>query len=114
MANQSAARFEFIGHALAGDGPFRPVVTTDGNGRAINVGTSYLVKYPRESQEKFARRCELAFYSSPLSQACSRFVGYLSTRPAVRASMAAASASCTVPAREVVASSATHAEPRKR
>jgi hypothetical protein len=84
MANQSAARFEFIGHALAGDGPFRPVVTTDGNGRAINVGTSYLVKYPRESQEKFARRCELAFYSSPLSQACSRFVGYLSTRPAVR------------------------------
>ena len=61
MPNHSAARFEFIGHALAGDGPFRPVVTYDGSGRAVNVGTSYLVRYPRESQEKFARRCELAF-----------------------------------------------------
>ncbi len=84
MPNPSAARFEFIGHALAGDGPFRPVVTYDGSGRAVNVGTSYLVRYPRESQEKFARRCELAFYASPLAQACARFVGYLSTRPAVR------------------------------
>jgi hypothetical protein len=84
MANPSAARFEFIGHALAGDGPFRPVVTYDSSGRAVNVGTSYLVRYPRESQEKFARRCELAFYSSPLSQACSRFVGHISTRPALR------------------------------
>jgi hypothetical protein len=84
MPNHSAARFEFIGHALAGDGPFRPVVTYDGSGRAVNVGTSYLVRYPRESQEKFARRCELAFYASPLGQACSRFVGYISTRPALR------------------------------
>jgi hypothetical protein len=86
MANQSAARFEFIGHALAGDGPFRPVVTTDGNGRAINVGTSYLVKYPRESQENspavaswrsIRRRCRKPARASsatcPRGQPCANF-----------------------------------------
>ena len=66
MANPSASRFAFIGHALAGDGPFRPTVTYDGSGRAISTGTSYLVRYPRESDEKYARRCELAWYASPL------------------------------------------------
>ena len=84
MANPSASRFAFIGHALAGDGPFRPTVTYDGSGRAISTGTSYLVRYPRESDEKYPRRCELAWYASPLSQACSRFTGYISTRPVIR------------------------------
>jgi len=84
MANPSAPRFEFIGHALAGDGPFRPNVTYDGTGRAISTGSSYLVQYPRESTDKYARRCELAWYASPLAQACSRFTGYISTRPVRR------------------------------
>lgn len=84
MANPSAQRFAFIGHALAGDGPFRPSVTYDGSSRAISTGPSYLVRYPRESDEKYARRCELAWYASPLAQACSRFTGYINTRPVVR------------------------------
>jgi len=84
MANLDAPRFEFIAHALNADGPFRPTVTHDGTGRAIATGASYLVRYPRESDEKYARRCELAWYASPLAQACSRFTGYLSTRPVVR------------------------------
>lgn len=77
-------RFAFIGHALRGDGPFRPTVGYDVNGRAESSGTSYLVQYPRESDTKFARRNELAFYASPLAQASSRFAGYLSTREPIR------------------------------
>jgi hypothetical protein len=84
MSNTAASRFKFIGHALAGDGPFRPIVSTDGDGLATLAGTSYLIRYPRESDAKFARRCELAFYASPLMQACSRFVGYLQTKPPTR------------------------------
>ncbi len=75
-----ASRFQFIGHALRGDGPFRPKVTTNGVGLAASVGATYLIQYPRESEAKFARRNELAFYASPLSGACSRFTGYVSTR----------------------------------
>jgi hypothetical protein len=77
-------RFQFIGHALRGDGPFRPSVGYDVNGRANTAGSSYLVQYPRESDAKFARRNELAFFASPLAQASSRFTGYLSTRSPVR------------------------------
>lgn len=83
MSTESA-RFQFIGHALRGDGPFRPRVQTDGYGAAISVGSTYLVQYPRESATKFARRNELAWYASPLSRACSRFTGYVSTRQAMR------------------------------
>lgn len=89
MPNDSASRFEFIGHALRGDGPFRPVVV--GNGFGTDAGTSVtlsgpsaLVRYPRESVLKFARRNEVAFYSSPVMRACSRFVGYLATKPPQR------------------------------
>jgi hypothetical protein len=84
MPNFAAPRFRFIGHALAGDGPFRPVVSTDVDGLATNAGSSYLIRYPRESDAKFARRCELAFYASPLMQACSRFAGYMATKPPTR------------------------------
>lgn len=79
MPNPSAPRFKFIAHALRGDGPFRPVVVDYGNNTAQLSGLSYLVRYPRESDAKFARRNEIAFFSSPLAQACSRFGGYLST-----------------------------------
>lgn len=47
-------------------------------------GPSYLVRHPREPDEKFARRCQLARLASPLDRACSRFVGYLSTREQTR------------------------------
>lgn len=84
MPNDSAPRFRFIAHALRADGPFRPVVSDDGMGSASLSGLSYLVRYPRESDAKFARRNEVAFYASPLARACARFVGYMSTRPPVR------------------------------
>lgn len=80
----AADRFEFIGHALRGDGPFRPRVSHQSDGVVATLGPSYLVQYPRESAEKYARRNQLAWYSSPLAQACSRFVGHLSTRSPVR------------------------------
>ncbi len=87
MPNLSAQRYRFISHALNADGPFRPVVTDTGLGNAQLSGLSYLVKYPRESDQKFARRNEIAFYASPLLRACARFVGYLSTRQPVRETM---------------------------
>jgi hypothetical protein len=84
MPNASAPRFRFIAHALRADGPFRPVVSDTGNGGVQLSGLSYLVRYPRESDSKFARRNEVAFFSSPLSRACARFVGYMSMRPPAR------------------------------
>jgi hypothetical protein len=84
MPNASAPRFRFIAHALRADGPFRPVVSDSGNGDVQLSGLSYLVRYPRESDSKFARRNEVAFFSSPLSRACARFVGYMSMRPPAR------------------------------
>ena len=84
MPNASAPRFRFIAHALRADGPFRPVVSDTGAGAVTLSGQSYLVRYPRESDSKFARRNEVAFFSSPLSRACARFVGYLSMRPPSR------------------------------
>ena len=84
MPNASAPRFRFIAHALRADGPFRPVVQDTGDGGIQLSGLSYLVRYPRESDSKFARRNEVAFFSSPLSRACARFVGYMSMRPPSR------------------------------
>ena len=77
-------RFKFIGHALRGDGPFSPVVTYNTYGKPADVDESYLVKYPRESDEKFARRCDIAFYASPLSKVTSRFVSHISSKPVQR------------------------------
>jgi len=86
MPNISAKRFEFIGHALRGDGPFRPVVTDRGlNSVEVQLsGLSYLVRYSRESDAKFARRNQIAYYASPLARAAGRFVGYLSMKPPAR------------------------------
>lgn len=78
------ARFKFIAHALEGDGPFRPAVVENGTGVATVTGGSYLVRYPRESDLKYARRNELAWYASPLMQVAARFVGYIASRPPVR------------------------------
>lgn len=84
MQNLALHRFRFIGHALRGDGPFRPAVAYNSDGTVLNIGSSYLVQYPRESKDKYARRNEVAFYASPLAGMVSHFSGYLSTRPVVR------------------------------
>lgn len=78
-----AARYAFIGHALRGDGPFRPGVYELGGVSSL-VGASYLARYQRESDAKYAARNAVAFFDSPLALACSRFVGYLSARPPIR------------------------------
>lgn len=77
-------RFTFIGHALRGDGPFAPVVTYDSYGKAAGVSESYLIKYPRESDEKFSRRNDIAFYASPLAKVTSRFISHISSKPVQR------------------------------
>ena len=84
MQNSAASRYQFIAHALNGDGPFRPVVSHDAHGQPITVQSSYLVRYPRESDLKFSRRNEVAFFDSPMAQAAGDFVGYLSERNPVR------------------------------
>lgn len=64
------SRFQRIADAIQGTGGFR-----DG---------SYLVQYPRESDEKFARRKAIAWYANALRPACQRFAGYLTKRPPQR------------------------------
>lgn len=85
MSATPSARFKFIGHALRGDGPFRPVVVSNGTSAVQVSGSTALVRYPRESDQKYARRNEIAFHSGPMARACSRFTGYLSTRSVTRA-----------------------------
>lgn len=84
MASLDITRYSFIGHALNGDGPFRPLISYDSKARPIAVASSYLIQYPRESETKYARRNEIAWYASPLAQVVSRFAGYLASRPAAR------------------------------
>lgn len=80
----SASRFDFIRQALEGDGGFRPRVSFDAQGNPAAPGQTFLVKYPRESDGKFARRNELAWYENHLSSACERFIGYLAARAVSR------------------------------
>lgn len=84
MANLDITRFKFIGFALNGDGPFRPLISYDSKARPIAVASSYLIQYPRESETKYARRNEIAWYASPLAQVVSRFTSYLASRTPVR------------------------------
>lgn len=78
-------RYQFIAQALDGVGPFRPQVLRDSTGAALSVvGLTALVPYPRESELKFARRNEVAWYVSDLKRACSDFVGYFSGRSPMR------------------------------
>ena len=81
---QDMQRFKFISNALNGTGGFRPTVTYDVEGRAIDSSFSYLVRYSRESIEKYSRRNDVAFFTAPLKQATSRFEGYLSSKKTMR------------------------------
>jgi hypothetical protein len=65
-------RFKFIRHALEESGGFD---STDAS------SNSYLIRYPRESQDKYERRKEVAWYVNDLLPACSRFAGHLALSP---------------------------------
>jgi hypothetical protein len=82
--NLERLRYKFIAHALEGSGPFRPVITYNHSGEAFAVSDSYLIRYPRESDLKYYRRNQLAWFSSSLSAACNRFAGYFSLRSPMR------------------------------
>lgn len=77
-------RFQFIAEALYGVGGFRPLVQIDSYGKPSYVGVSHLIPYPRESDERFARRNQVAWYIRHLASACGRFAGYLAKRPPLR------------------------------
>ncbi len=78
-------RFRFINDALTGSGGFRPAVTHNARGEASGVsGACYLTPHPRESNAKYARRCEVAWFENYLAPACSRFAGYLAANPPMR------------------------------
>lgn len=70
MATFDPTPFQTIADALTGTGGFE-------NG-------SYLVQYPRESEDKFERRKAIAWYANALRPACQRFAGYLTKRPPLR------------------------------
>ena len=65
------ARFQFIRHALDESGGFD----------STNKEGSYLIRYPRESEEKYLRRLEVAWYVNDLLPAASRFAGHLALNP---------------------------------
>ncbi len=81
-------RLRFLAEALNADGGFAPKVvwtrSTGGVTTAQLSGPSYLVRYPRESDEKFGARNALAKYENHLASACGRFAGFLSRRRPVR------------------------------
>lgn len=84
MIRFDASRFRFCAEALSGTGGFRPMVSIDSQGKPVDVGETYLIPYPRESDERFARRNQVAWFIRHLSSACNRFAGYLAKRPPLR------------------------------
>lgn len=84
LTSSDRLRFQFIAEALYGLNGFRPTVALDTNGKPSIVGTSHLIPYPRESDERFARRNQIAWYINHLASACGRFAGYLAKRPPLR------------------------------
>jgi hypothetical protein len=63
-------QFTVVAHALDGEGGF--------------YDFTYLVQHPREPEEKYERRKQLAWYDNRLKPACTGFVGYIDKRPATR------------------------------
>lgn len=87
------SRFSFLARALRGDGGFAPTalagLSADGRHTYTLQGPSELVRYPRESDEKYASRNALATYENHLRSACVRFVSFLSRRRPLRDGVAA-------------------------
>jgi hypothetical protein len=69
-------RFAFLRDALNGTGVF---ASGKGQGQA-----AALVKYPRESDEKYDARREISWYTNDLRTACNRFSGHLFGKPVRR------------------------------
>ena len=76
-------RFQFIAETLDGTGGFRPN-TGDSTTSPVLSGKTYLIRYPRESTEKFARRNQVAWYRNFMKPSCVRFAGYLAKKPPTR------------------------------
>lgn len=91
---QARERFIFLDHAFDGEAGFAPRIVwrkvdvlDEGTGQVLTTkltpaltGPSELVRYPRESEEKFAARNAVALYENHLRTACERFVGFLGRR----------------------------------
>lgn len=86
MSSPNVDRFKFLSEALNGSGGFAPPPRADLQANPTGVvpqydrALSYLVRYPRESLEKFARRRAVAWYTHDLRSACARFTGHLFSR----------------------------------
>lgn len=93
-------RFAFLARAFEGSGGFCPRVTwasqqvlnPDGSLAGTRLvpsvtGTTELVRYQRESDEKFAGRNAIAIYENHLRTACERFVSFLGRRRPQRANV---------------------------
>lgn len=83
MPTLDPSRFNFIAEALNGTGGFSPSVGDNATNPVLS-GTTHLIRYPRESTEKFARRNQVAWYRNFLHPACLRFAGYLAKKPPLR------------------------------
>lgn len=86
-------RFSFLGSAFDASGGFCPSVTwrttavVDGDGAVTGylsvpelTGPTELVRYPRESDNKFSARNAVAVYENHLESAVSRFISFLGRR----------------------------------
>lgn len=74
-------RYQFIADALNGAGGFAPLIEPVAS---MAESRSYLVKYPRESTDKYARRQRIAWYRNFMHSACSKFAGYLAKKAPLR------------------------------
>lgn len=77
-------RFQFVREALEGSGGFRPVCPRNEKGELIAPTQTHLIPYPREQDEKFARRNQVAWYANDIAPACERFAGYMTVNPPSR------------------------------
>lgn len=89
-------RFAFLAEALDGGGGFAPRVSwfveslTDSAGNASTKytprlgGPTHLVRYQRETEQRFAARNAIAVYENHLASAVSRFCGFLGRRSPAR------------------------------
>jgi len=68
----NTARFQFLRDSLEGSGPFAPGIA------------GALVRYPRESDDKYKARQKLAWYTRDLMSACARFAGHMGSRAVSR------------------------------
>lgn len=78
-------QFAFVRDCLNGSGGFRPNISANADGSSPSLSsTSYLVRYPREDEAKYARRQQVAHYRNFLKPACGKFAGYLTSKPPSR------------------------------